>query len=291
MVEVGLFRLDVGSCNGCDIEVLSAFASRFGLAKLGVKLVDDPSEASVLLVTGVPTVKMRESLKQVYQRLKDPRLVVAVGACALAGEAFEGAYSVDGMVDEVIRVDIYVPGCPPSPQAIVSALAGALRAEQRVWPAPQGFRGQPKVDAEKCTGCGACEKACPTGAIELIDRDEKRIVKFKYEKCTSCASCEEACPEDAIEMVAERPAPTLDRKTIETSVEVELAKCSSCGAPFAPSRQLRALSDRVVSEVEQYKEFRNEIERVAGACVRCRGEIENVRRAKVLLFKLTEALI
>ncbi len=290
MKEIGIYRLDVGSCNGCDIEVLSTLAPRFGLAKLGVKFVDEPSEASVLLVTGVPTVKMREPLKQVYEKLRDPKLVVAVGACALAGEAFEDSYSIDGMTDEVIRVNIYVPGCPPSPQAIVGALAEALGIKPKVWSAPQGFRGYPQVDAEKCTGCGACEQVCPTRAIELIDGEEKRVVKFKYEKCISCASCEEACPEDAIEMAAERPPPTRDRKAIGTSVEVGLAKCLDCSTPFVPSRQLRALSDRIVSNVGEYKALRDEIERAASICAKCRGEIENLRKAKALLLNLTEAL-
>lgn len=291
MKEIGIYRLDVGSCNGCDIEVLSTLASRFGLAKLGVKLVDEPSEASVLLITGVPTVKMREPLKQVYEKIRDPKLVVAVGACALAGEAFKGSYSVDGMTDEVIRVNVYVPGCPPRPQAIVSALARALRVKlEEPWPAPEGFRGKPELDSEKCTGCGACAQVCPAGAVDLIDKGDRRVVSFYYDKCIFCGLCEEACPEEAISLVPEYHLEVRDREMAATTTELELARCGSCGSFFDSPRQFKSAIERIIKQVEEYEEFRDLLRQWMETCPKCRGTLENIKRAKSLLLELTEVL-
>jgi len=290
MKEINIYRLDVGSCNGCDIEVFSAVASRFGMKELGAKIVDDPSEANVLLVTGVPTVKMQKVLEQVRGKLKDPGLVIAVGACALAGEAFEDSYSIDGMVDEVVDVNVYVPGCPPSPQAIIGALSEALGVEPKATEVPQGFRGFPQVDAEKCTACGACVQVCPTSAIELAEQESNRIVKFIYEKCVSCASCEEACPEDAIELPPERPPATSDRKAIGTSAEVRLAKCEGCGALFAPERQLDSVLKRIVDEVKEYEKLRDSLRRAMKLCPKCRGSVPRAEEAKTLLSQLTDEI-
>lgn len=270
--------------------MLSASATRFGLKKLGVKLVDDPSEANVLIVTGVPTAKMREVLKEVHEKLSSPKLVIAVGACALSGEAFEGSYSVDGMVDDIIHVDAYVPGCPPSPQAIVEALANVLEFGPRALGAPSGFRGMPQLYAEKCTACGACVQVCPTGAIELADEDSDRVVKFKYEKCISCALCEEACPEDAVSISVERPPLTKDRKSIGTSGRVGLQRCLACGKPFAPASQLQRAADRVVEDVKEFQAYRDLIAQAMSLCQNCRMLPENIRKAKTLLFKLDRAV-
>lgn len=290
MREVNIYRLDVGSCNGCDIEVFSALATRFGLEKLGIKLVDDPSEANVLIITGVPTIKMREALKEVHEKLRSPKLAIAVGTCALSGEAFEGSYSVDGMVDNIIHADAYVPGCPPGPQAIVGALANVLEFGPRASEAPSGFRGMPQLDAEKCTACGACMQVCPTGAIELADEDSERVVKFKYEKCISCAFCEEVCPEEAISISVERPSLTKDRKAIGTSGRVELQRCFVCGKPFAPTGQLQRAVDRIMGEVKEFQAYRDSIVQAMSLCQNCRLLPENIRKAKALLFKLDRAV-
>ncbi|MEM2908132.1 MAG: 4Fe-4S binding protein [Candidatus Hadarchaeales archaeon] len=286
MRQVNVYRLDVGSCNGCDIEVFSAFARRFGLEELGIKLVGDPSEANVLIITGVPTVKTRDMLKEVYERLKLPRLAIAVGACALSGEAFEGSYSVDGMVDEIIHVDAYVPGCPPSPHAIVEALVDVLKLGSKAWEVPSGFRGMPNINAEKCTGCGACVQVCPTGAIEMVDEGNERKVKFKYEKCISCASCEEVCPEEAVELGVERPRATEDRKAIGAGAEIKLQRCSACGSTFAPAPQLERTLNRILEKREKFLGYRDLIAKTMGLCKNCRNLPENIRKAKILLFKL-----
>ena len=281
--------MNCGSCNGCDIEVLGALASRFGLEGLGVKIVDEPEKAEVLVITGVVSAKMREVLKQVRGKIKSSR-VVAVGTCALSKGTFEDSYSVAEPTDELVDVDAYVPGCPPSPQTIADALAGVLKLEFKRWPAPEGFRGVPEVDDEKCTGCGACVWVCPAGAVELVDESDKRTVKFKHASCVFCAACEEACPEEAIRLAVERQQLVLDKARIEVRVEVGLERCSSCGKPFAPSRQLGRAIETVVENVGEYRRHRDAISQRAAICLGCRESLENVRKARGLLLKLTKVI-
>jgi len=290
MGEVGIFRLDCGSCNGCDIEVLGALASRFGLAKLGVRVVGEPEKAEVLLLTGVISAKMREVLKRVREKLKFPKAVVTVGTCAISRGAFEGSYSVAEPTDELVDIDAYVPGCPPSPQAIAHALAAVLKSKFEAWPVPKGFRGIPEVDSEKCTGCGACVQVCPAGAVELVDEGDKRSVKFRYARCIFCAACEENCPEEAIRLMIERPRLTSDKAEMEARVEVELQRCQSCGKPFAPSRQLERATETIVENVEEYRRYLDEIFQRATICLDCRELLGNMRKAKGLLLKLTRAV-
>lgn len=286
MNEIGVYRLDIGSCNGCDIEVLSVLAKRFGLEELRVKIVEEPEQANVVIVAGVVTVKMLDSLKEVYAKLKEPKVVVLVGSCALSSGIFQKSYSVLEPTDKFVPVNSYIPGCPPSPQVIADGLARALNVKYREWPALEGFRGVPELDAEKCTGCGACEMACPAFAIELIDKGNKRTVKYMYDKCINCASCEEVCPEDAVHLARKRHPSWSDRESMGTSAEEELARCPICGAFQVPVKQIRSFSDRIIEKVGKYKKFRKDIEQAAAVCSECRKKISNIDGAKSILFKL-----
>lgn len=288
MSGVGVYRLNTGSCNGCDIEVVSALASRFGIGNL-IKIVDEPEQARALLVDGVISVKMAEPLREVYNKLRAPKVVIAVGTCALSSGIFQKSYSVLEPTDKFIPVSLYIPGCPPSPQAIVAGVAGALSLRHRRWPAPKGFKGQPEPDAEKCTGCGACEKACPTSAIEMVDEGSKRTVKFIYDKCISCGRCEEVCPEDAVRLIKKRHPPGSDRASMGASAVEELGSCPVCGAFEVPAKQVRAISNMIIEEVKQYKNFRRDIEHAAAMCSGCREKVEEIKAAKALLLRLTQS--
>ena len=117
-----------GSCNGCDIEILATLTPRYDVERLGVKLQGSPRHADVLICTGPVTRQARERLQRIYEQMPEPKFVVAVGACALSGGVFQGCYNVVGSVDAVVPVDVYVPGCPPRPEAIVDGMVKLLRA-------------------------------------------------------------------------------------------------------------------------------------------------------------------
>jgi NADH-quinone oxidoreductase B subunit len=115
-----------GSCNGCDIEILATLTPRYDLERLGVKLQGSPRHADVLLCTGPVTRQARERLLRTYEQMPEPKFVIAVGSCSISGGAFRGCYNVVGQIDEVIPVDVYVPGCPPRPEAIINGVVKLL---------------------------------------------------------------------------------------------------------------------------------------------------------------------
>lgn len=130
MADVGLRgsiqvrHVDAGSCNGCEIEVASAFGPVYDLERYGVRLVASPRHADVLLVTGPVTHNMRDPLVKAYEAMPAPKRVVALGDCARDCGLFAGAYGVFGAVSDVVPVDVSVSGCPPTPEAIIAALRG-----------------------------------------------------------------------------------------------------------------------------------------------------------------------
>jgi NADH-quinone oxidoreductase B subunit len=116
-----------GSCNGCDIEILAALTPRYDVERLGIKLQGSPRHADLLIVTGPVTRQARERLLRIYEQMPEPRHVVAVGSVAICGGVFRGCYNCLEGVDQVIPVDVYIPGCPPRPQAIIYGLVKLLR--------------------------------------------------------------------------------------------------------------------------------------------------------------------
>jgi Ni,Fe-hydrogenase III small subunit len=120
--SVQIRHVDAGSCNGCEVEIGSAFGPVYDVERYGVRLVASPRHADALLVTGPVTRNMREPLRRTYEAVPAPKLVVAVGDCARNCGVFAGAYGVVGAVGDVVPVDLEVPGCPPRPEAIVEAL-------------------------------------------------------------------------------------------------------------------------------------------------------------------------
>jgi Ni,Fe-hydrogenase III small subunit len=120
--SVQVRHVDAGSCNGCEIEVGSAFGPVYDAERYGARLVASPRHADVVLVTGVVTHNMREPLRRTVEATPRPRLVLAVGDCARNCGMFSEGYGVVGAVHEVVDVDLEVPGCPPEPAAVVEAL-------------------------------------------------------------------------------------------------------------------------------------------------------------------------
>ncbi len=122
-----LVHFNTGACNGCDIEVLAALTPLYDPERFGVKLSPSIRHGDILVVTGAVTKKAAERLKRLYDQMPNPKYVIAVGACANSGGVFAKSYSVVGGADKVIPVDIYVPGCPPRPEAILDAIIKLLK--------------------------------------------------------------------------------------------------------------------------------------------------------------------
>ncbi|WP_439381205.1 NADH-quinone oxidoreductase subunit B family protein [Amycolatopsis lexingtonensis] len=120
--SVQVRHVDAGSCNGCEVEIGSAFGPVYDADRYGARLVASPRHADALLVTGPVTRNMAEPLRRTYDATPAPRLVVAVGDCARDCGVFAGAYGVAGAVSDVVPVDLEIPGCPPRPEAIVEGL-------------------------------------------------------------------------------------------------------------------------------------------------------------------------
>jgi len=120
-------QVDAGSCNGCELEIAATANPVFDLERFGIHFVASPRHADLLLVTGPVTRNMEVALRRTLEATPEPRVVVAVGACGCSGGIFgEGTYAALGGVDRVVPVDVYIPGCPPPPQAILAGLFVAM---------------------------------------------------------------------------------------------------------------------------------------------------------------------
>jgi membrane-bound hydrogenase subunit mbhJ len=127
-----VFHFNSGSCNGCDIEIVSALTPRYDPERFGVRLVGSPKHADVLLVTGPVVHDMADRLRRVYEQMPDPKVVMCVGTCGQSGGVFYDSYNLDGPVGDVIPVDVFVPGCPPRPEAIIHGVVKAIAKLERL---------------------------------------------------------------------------------------------------------------------------------------------------------------
>ncbi len=119
-----LRHVDAGSCNGCELEIASIFSPVYDAERFGMRLEASPRHADGLLVTGPVTRNMADPLRKTFEAVPRPRVVVALGDCARNCGVFRDAYGVEGAVADVVPVDLEIPGCPPDPQAIITALRG-----------------------------------------------------------------------------------------------------------------------------------------------------------------------
>jgi Ni,Fe-hydrogenase III small subunit/formate hydrogenlyase subunit 6/NADH:ubiquinone oxidoreductase subunit I len=124
-------EVDAGSCNGCEIEIVNLNSPVYDIERFGIHFVASPRHADMLLVTGPVTRNMELALRKTYDAMPAPRLVVAVGACGCSGGIFGVNYATRGGVDSVIPVDIYIPGCPPNPHALLHGVLLAMRRMQK----------------------------------------------------------------------------------------------------------------------------------------------------------------
>ena len=119
-----------GSCNGCDIEIVAALTPRFDVERFGIVLKGSPRHADVMLVTGPVNHHSASRLKAVYDQMPSPKFVIAIGSCASSGCVFRGCYNNLQGADAVVPVDVYIPGCPPRPDAIIDGVVKLIQKLQ-----------------------------------------------------------------------------------------------------------------------------------------------------------------
>jgi Ni,Fe-hydrogenase III small subunit len=125
--SLSIRHVDAGSCNGCELEIHALSNAFYDLERFGFHFVASPRHADVLMVTGPVSKNMREALLRTYNATPDPKWVVAVGACAIDGGLFAASYAVEGGVNDVVPVDLTIPGCPPNPKALLAGLLALLQ--------------------------------------------------------------------------------------------------------------------------------------------------------------------
>ncbi len=124
--SLSIREVDAGSCNGCDSEINALNGPYNDIERFGIHFVASPRHADMLLVTGCVTRNMEEALIKTYNAAPSHKLVVAVGACACSGGIFKNSYAGKNGVDSVLPVDVYIPGCPPRPQALIYGILKAI---------------------------------------------------------------------------------------------------------------------------------------------------------------------
>ena len=129
-----IFHLNTGSCNGCDIELITCLSPRYDVEQIGVHLEGSPRHADILCITGPITRNTLEAVKATYSLVCEPKAVVACGSCPATCNVFAGSPVIEGPLSKHIPVDVYVPGCPPHPDAIIEGIqrAAQILAERGV---------------------------------------------------------------------------------------------------------------------------------------------------------------
>ncbi len=121
-----VYHCNSGACNGCDIEILNVLTPYYDVERFGIKLVASPRHADVMLLSGAVTRPTLHLVKKAYDALPAPKLVFGIGSCATGGGSWFDSYNVTGGADKVVKVNYFIPGCPPRPEAIIYGVALAL---------------------------------------------------------------------------------------------------------------------------------------------------------------------
>ncbi|WP_192458279.1 NADH-quinone oxidoreductase subunit B family protein [Musicola keenii] len=167
-----VYRVDCGGCNGCEIEIFSAITPLFDAERFGIKVVASPRHADILLFTGAVTRAMRTPALRAYESAPDPKICISYGACGCGGGIFHDLYCVWGGSDKIVPIDVYIPGCPPTPAATIYGFAVALGLLE------QKLHGQSHQQGED-------EKAAlihpdvPPDLRVLLEREARRMAGYR----------------------------------------------------------------------------------------------------------------
>lgn len=129
-----LLHFNSGGCAGCDIEVVAASNPKFDIERFGMLLKGSPRHSDILVLTGPITFQIKNRLKRIYNQMPEPKFVIAIGSCAISGGVYRGCYNVHEGADKVVPVDVYVPGCPPKPEAIIDGIIKVLKNYEKATP-------------------------------------------------------------------------------------------------------------------------------------------------------------
>ena len=132
-----ILHYDATSCNGCDIEVLASLTPMYDVERFGIINTGNPKHADIFVITGSVNEQNREVVRNLYEQMPNPKVVVAVGICACSGGVFRECYNVAGGIDKIIPVDVYVPGCAARPESIIDGIVTALGILEGKRKAPQ----------------------------------------------------------------------------------------------------------------------------------------------------------
>ena len=170
--SVYVFRIDSGGCNACDIEIFAALTPVFDVERFGIKVVPSPRHADVILCTGAMTRAMRMPALRAYDAAPDPKIVIAYGACGCTGGIFHDLYCVWGGIDKIIPVDVYIPGCPPTPAATIYGFALALGMLDQKLKASQHV----EADDERVA---ISHERIPYNLRILLEREARRMAGYR----------------------------------------------------------------------------------------------------------------
>lgn len=127
-----LLHYDSSSCNGCDIEILASLTPIYDVERFGIINVGNPKHADIFVVSGGVNRRSARVLQNLYDQIPNPKIVLAVGTCSATGGIFHRGYNMLGGIDKVLPVDVYVPGCPPRPEAIIDGVILALKKLEEI---------------------------------------------------------------------------------------------------------------------------------------------------------------
>jgi ech hydrogenase subunit C len=148
-----ILHYDATSCNGCDIEVLASLTPMYDVERFGIINTGNPKHADIFVITGSVNEQNREVVRNLYEQMPNPKVVVAVGICACSGGVFRECYNVAGGIDKIIPVDVYVPGCAARPESIIDGVVTALGILEGKRNAPQsGATEQQPVELKQGGG-------------------------------------------------------------------------------------------------------------------------------------------
>ncbi|WJV52315.1 NADH-quinone oxidoreductase subunit B family protein [Prodigiosinella aquatilis] len=166
-----VYRVDCGGCNGCEIEIFSAITPLFDAERFGIKVVASPRHADILLFTGAVTRAMRTPALRAYESAPDPKICISYGACGCGGGIFHDLYCVWGGSDKIVPIDVYIPGCPPTPAATIYGFAVALGLLEQKLHGSDHTQG----DNEKAT---LIHPDVPLDLRILLEREARRMAGY-----------------------------------------------------------------------------------------------------------------